>query len=294
MVRNLLQGSAMRRLGVPLSILMTACAAPATTGSSGTSFDAGVDRREPAADAGWAPGIDGSVDGATSNLLVDDDFEQAPVGGVPDPLRWTVVTPNCAGVGSLTVDGTIAHSGSRSVRVQGGGGYCDHIFLASTAAVASITTLYGRFFVRFGNALGSGHTTFAAFHDQVAARDLRMGGQNQVLMWNRESDDATLPAMSPTGVATSVAPAAGSWMCIEFALDGAAGTITTWVDGASVAGLLEDGTPTPDIDAQWLTMASWRPHLTDAKFGWESYAGQADIVWFDDIALGGHRIGCTR
>ena len=120
-----------------------------------------------------------------------------------------------------------------------------------------------------------------------------MGGQNSVLMWNRESDDATLPAMSPQGTALSVVPAAAAWHCVEFAVDPAGPTLQTWVDGALVVGLVVGGSSAvAAADGQWVSNSAWSPHLVDARFGWESYAGEAETLWFDDVAIGPARIGC--
>jgi hypothetical protein len=152
--------------------------------------------------------------------------------------------------------------------------------------------LYGRFYVRFGQVLGPEHVTFAAFADQTVNKDIRMGGQSQILMWNRELDDATLPVLSPTGIALSISPSADTWTCIEFAIDGPAGTLDTWVDGQWIEGLNVDDTPSPDIDSQWHNGSGWQPSLIDARFGWESYGGTAANLWFDDIALAGDPIGC--
>jgi polysaccharide lyase-like protein len=79
---------------------------------------------------------------------------------------------------------------------------------------------------------------------------------------------------------------------VEFQVDGAQGHLQTWVDGAAVAGLQADGTPTHDVDGQWSARANWRPRLTDLRLGWESYGEGADTVWFDDVALAGTRVGC--
>ncbi|ACY14249.1 hypothetical protein [Haliangium ochraceum] len=229
---------------------------------------------------------------ACDDLPLCDDFEAATAGGEP-PAPWVVGAPNCSNGGSVSVDDEVAHSGSRSVRVSAGGSYCDHIFLAAEAPFAALGELvYGRFFVRLDEALGEGHTTFMTMRDDSEERDLRMGGQTQILMWNRESDDATLPALSPTGRAASVALSAQTWYCVEFAVDGAAGTIETWVDGARIEGLIVDGEPTADIDEPWLRKTGWAPQLSDFKLGWESYAGQANTLWFDDVALSNQPIGC--
>jgi hypothetical protein len=227
-----------------------------------------------------------------AGAFVCDDFEQ-DTAGQPPGAPFAIATPSCAGAGVVAIDASQAHSGTRSAKVTGGGGYCDHVFFGATLPSSATTaTLWARFFVRLDAALGPGHVTFLAMHDASTGKDLRMGGQDQVLMWNRESDDATLPAMSPAGTAMSQSPAPAAWTCVELAIDPVARTLQTWVDGALVPGLVDDGVPTPDVDAQWLQGTAWTPRLTDVRFGWESYAGQADTLWFDDVAVGAARIGC--
>jgi hypothetical protein len=126
-----------------------------------------------------------------------------------------------------------------------------------------------------------------------SGKDLRVGGQNGVLMWNRESDDATLPAMSPTGVAASIVPDASAWLCIEVHVDQSAGTLETRVNGRVVPGLVEDGTVVADVSEQWLRRSGWRPALQDFRLGWESYAGETMVLWIDDVALARSPIGCN-
>lgn len=223
-----------------------------------------------------------------------DDFESVMAGDPPDAARWQVVSPNCSGTGKITVDDSQAHSGTNSLRVDGMGGYCNHVFAMHSAAVATLgNAFYGRFYVRPNAAQGDGHTTFMTMHDSVENKDLRMGGQSKILMWNRESDDATLPSLSPTGIGMSVVLPANEWRCVEFHVDGAAGTIQTWVNGAEVTGLVVDGAPTPDVDQAWINQKpNWKPMLKDFKLGWEDYAGQNMTLWFDDVALAATRIGC--
>ncbi|MEQ0564083.1 cellulose-binding domain-containing protein [Amycolatopsis sp. NEAU-NG30] len=222
-----------------------------------------------------------------ANAAICDDFEQQ-TGSTPGG-RWTVGAANCTGTGTVAVDGTVAHSGSRSVKVAGGGGYCNHAFFGTSVSGSGV--LYGRFWVRHTTPLPAGHVTFLAMRDSTDGRDLRAGGQNRALQWNRESDDATLPAQSPAGVAQSVPLPTGTWSCFEFQLDGAGGKLRTWLGSAEVPGLVVDGVPTPDIDQQWLARA-WHPSVTDLRLGWESYGGDADTLWFDDVAVGTSRIGC--
>lgn len=214
-----------------------------------------------------------------------DDFE-SQAGGAPSGA-WSVTAQDCSGTGTATVDTAVAHSGTRSIKVAGGSGYCNHVFVRTTAAPGA---RFGRFYVRHTTPLPAAHVTFLAMRDTNDGGDLRMGGQNAALQWNRQSDDATLPEQSPAGVALSRPLPVNVWTCVEFEVD-AAGTLSTWIDGAAVTGLRVDGVPTPDVDRQWLAK-TWRPALTDFRLGWESYGDGADTLWYDDVALGTGRIGC--
>jgi hypothetical protein len=206
--------------------------------------------------------------------------------------RWSVVFPNCSGTGTAVVDQTLGHTGTRSLRINGGGTYCNHVYVG-TALTGLLTgsELYARFWVRHTTSLPQNHVTWAAMRD--ANKDLRVGGQNQALQWNRESDDATLPEQSPAGVAQSTPLPVNTWTCVELHLSLSAGRIETFVNDQVVIGLVEDGTPTHDVDSQWLRRTNWRPAPTDFRFGWESYAGEVDTLWFDDLVLNGSRIGCA-
>jgi hypothetical protein len=277
-----------------LVLLLAACsptdpATDATTTNATTTAPPDPTTTTPPTDtSSGAPAFD------CADLPLCDDFEGVPAGGPPDAARWTVTSPNCSGAGALAVDDAQAHTGAQSLRVDGGGGYCDHIFIADTAALATLATpVYGRVWLRLAAPLGQGHTTFMTLRDGADGdKDLRMGGQSEILMWNRESDDATLPSLSPAGISMSAAIPAATWTCVEFMIDEDEGLLTTWVDGVALSGLAVDSEPTPDVDQQWLGKPMWRPSLTDFKLGWESYAGQSTTLHVDDVALADRRIGC--
>jgi hypothetical protein len=204
---------------------------------------------------------------------------------------WSVTFPNCQGAGTAVVDTATAHEGTRSIRVDGRAGYCNHVFVGTSRGVGG-AALYARFYVRHTTALPEPHVTFLAMRDTAdGGRDLRMGGQNRALQWNRESDDATLPEQSPAGVAQSLPLPVGQWTCVEFGITGS--ELRTWVNGSEIAGLHVDGTPTPDIDSQWLRRGPWRPAPADFRLGWESYGNGDDTLWFDDVALAPARVGCA-
>jgi hypothetical protein len=238
-------------------------------------------------DAGQADS-DAAVSGSTASFA--DSFEQ---GASLDPARYETVSASCSGTGRASLDATAAHGGSHSLRIDGGGGYCNHVFVRAKLPAALPAPLYVRVFVKLMAPLAAGHTTFAAMHDMREDKDLRLGGQNEVLVWNRESDDATLPELSPTGVMLSAAIPAGAWHCLEWSVDAGRRAISTWLDDKPIAGLTLDAEPTPDVDRQWLRKTDWQPQLIDVRLGWESYGDQANTLWFDDLAIGPARLGCA-
>ena len=107
-------------------------------------------------------------------------------------------------------------------------------------------------------------------------------------MYNRESDDATLPALSPDGIAASKALPTGDWQCFEFHI-GSDGSIETWLNSEAITGLTTTG-DNPYAD-QWKSSAIV-PKPTGVYFGWESYGGDTNTFWYDDIAIDTVRVGC--
>ncbi|GAA3829497.1 cellulose-binding domain-containing protein [Sphaerisporangium flaviroseum] len=233
------------------------------------------------------PSVPAGCSGAVVCSGFDDQATTTPSGD------WQVVTPNCAGTGTATIDGSMAHSGTKSLRVNGGGGYCNHIFVGTTKNVSTVgPVVYARMWVRHTTALPASHVTMITMADSAnGGKDLRIGGQNAALQWNRESDDATLPEQSPAGVALSTPLATGRWVCLRYQIDTTKQAMSTWVDGQEVAGLHLDGTPTRDIDSQWLSRTTAARPAT-LRLGWESYGSDADTLWFDDVAFGSSPIAC--
>ncbi|GII22933.1 cellulose-binding domain-containing protein [Planosporangium mesophilum] len=228
--------------------------------------------------------------GGCAGAVICDGFEGQ--SGTTPAGSWSPTYPDCSGSGTATVDTAVTHGGARSLKITGTAGYCNHVFVASTADLSRVgANWYVRFYVRHTTQLPAAHVAFLAMNDSgQSGKNLRLGGQNGALQWNRELDDATLPEQSPAGVALSAALPTGTWNCVEFNVNGD-GTMRTWLGGSQVAGLTADGTPTHDVDSQWLAR-SWRPSLTSLKLGWEAYGEGTDTLWFDDVAVGSSRIGC--
>ena len=70
--------------------------------------------------------------------------------------------------GKISIDDTQHHGGSRSVRVDGGGGYCDHVFLSNTSAFGKLTgQVWVRMFMRLGDVLLLPDHHVALYREQV-------------------------------------------------------------------------------------------------------------------------------
>ncbi|MGX1364781.1 hypothetical protein RKD19_000140 [Streptomyces canus] len=187
---------------------------------------------------------------AGAGATICSDFEDQ-TGTVPSGT-WQTTAPDCQGTGKVSVDTSVAYSGTRSLRVDGGAGYCNHVFAASTRDLSSVgPVVYVRMRVRHTTALPTNHVAFVSMPDaSQGGKALRVGGQNGALQWNRESDDATLPEQSPAGVALSTPLATGRWLCLRYQIDTTTQSMHTWVDDQEIAGLHVDGVPTQNVDGQ--------------------------------------------
>ncbi len=58
---------------------------------------------------------------------VSSDFESGW-----DKAAWPTYAVDCSQGGTVSLDSSTAHSGTNSIRVDGAGGYCGHIFFGTT------------------------------------------------------------------------------------------------------------------------------------------------------------------
>ncbi|TLD05355.1 uncharacterized protein PgNI_10051 [Pyricularia grisea] len=215
---------------------------------------------------------------------VSDGFENGL-----DTTVWPTYAPDCSQGGKITLDSTQAHTGKNSVRVDGAGGYCGHIFFGSTKIPSG--DVYVRTWLKASNALTDAHVTFITMTDSSqAGKHLRMGGQSKILMFNRETDDATLPDLSPQGIAASAALPTNTWQCIEYHI-GPDGTLETWLNDNAVAGLTSKAGVSNANAGGW-QRSTVKPNVTGVYFGWESYSGGTNTFWYDDISISSTRVGC--
>ncbi len=223
----------------------------------------------------------------------------------------------------IGIDSSQHHSGTRSMRVAGGDG-CGTYAINTTAFPKIGQQIYARFYARFsGDPQGDGgvatanHNGFLSMFSGTAAMvdasnfystyanastadtgQLRLGCQSGVLDWNSiiaisagNTEDSTLPDLSPTGTMQSFSPHANEWDCYEFHIDETNNHIEFWFNGTAVPGLTWDGTVVQSVNDQWSTSGPPPLSLQTFGLGWLQLS-VAETAWYDDVALAGSRIGC--
>jgi hypothetical protein len=219
-------------------------------------------------------------------LVLCDDFEDASVGGAPNPATWSVQLFQQQG--RISIDGAQAHSGTRSVYVNGTGqgSYRSVLFSTAYPFPAPNNSFYARVFLRSRNGMGQGHSTYFGAGSGDNQRMLRIGFHQYVLEANLIHPGTEYEVLSgPWGQpAQGVQLQAGKWHCVEAFFNGAQHELRAWFDGNEVGGL-----HTTNWNAN---LKSWSPRYARAWFGFETYHGEQDELWYDDIAIGTQRIGC--
>jgi hypothetical protein len=271
--------------------------------------DSGVESGIAVARDGWTSGASAEASAAVScsSLPLCDGFETDTPGTPPNPSLWTVLmgcNPNMtdgpADGGLLVgIDGTVAHSGENSLRVVGGD-TCGYYAVNTSAFAALGTQVYARFYARFSGPPTSNHNGFLSMYSGSAtdflstysnSEQLRLGFQGNVIVWNYLSSDATLPDIDMQGEQQSAATQPDDWDCIEFHLDQSTGFIEFWLDGTSVPGLSYSGSSVQGVNDNWHSGGPSSLSLKSFGLGWLGLNNQY-TAWFDDVALGGARIGC--
>jgi hypothetical protein len=278
----------------------------ASSSSGGTTASGSSSSSSTSSSSSSATGTGGGSAGCAS-LPLCDDFEADTAGSPPSAAIWTILNVHgCSGSSAyaITVDTAQAHSGSKSVRVDGGDS-CGPMMINTTAFPALTGDVYGRFFVYLTGMTPFDHTVLMTLGLVAGATSPGMSldqsknlslapeqaGSANVLMW-QTTDGDILPDKNAAGGATSTYPAAGTWTCIEFHTS-PAGALSGWVNGAAVAGLtFVPGTTarTQGVNDQWTPPSSFAPQ--SLGLGWIVFSGPATTLWIDDEALGSARIGC--
>lgn len=257
-------------------------------GSSGTAGTAsntgGVSNNGGSSGAGGAT-AGSTTGGGTSECIVCDDFESSSTG--PDPAKWTIDASRM--VGTATVESTGAHGSAKSLKVSGG-----YLKIDTKAGLFSgvASKFWLRINMRFDIEQPADHVTYLMFTDAAKTGELRVGAQNQGMIWNYSTNDTILPDYNEA--ANSLKPTPNEWHCFEFEIDSDTPSLHVWMDGQETPQMLLDATATAGIDDRWMRdMPDWKPQITSFAFGSGDPTAGKVTTWYDDIAIANDRPGCT-
>jgi hypothetical protein len=270
-------------------------------GASGASGAGGASGGAGGASAGGSGGVGGASPdggaGASGNpcatAIFCDDFEAYTAGGAPKG-QWKVTTNN----GTISVDGTHAHSGKNAVHAltTGAQSYESAYIGLVGAPVFPVAgnNFFGRMMMYATQAPADVvHWTIIQGEGPVPAHNVtnavvRYGGQyNLRFMANYDSS----PPKSDCWHHSTTTIPLNKWSCVEWQFDGSTSTQRFWLDGQPVADLTVvgkgDGCIAHDLMDNW-----YAPNYNALRLGWEHYQLGPGEVWIDDVAVAAQRVGC--
>jgi hypothetical protein len=211
------------------------------------------------------------VPGATTSStpdLINEPFESGSNGVTISTSNTTLPTNPTIGSGAtVTFDSSVKHLGALSAKIFGGNPAAFTVMLPVNNTVADITSLYTRFYVRFGS-IPTTNATFAAFATSAGVTLARL----QIMTTGaiRVQNGA---GTSTVGTTTTIL-AANTWYGIEWHAQTSGTTQTFRLYDALHTDLLET-----QITGTYTGTGLRRIQLGNIT-GWpNSYT-----VWFDDVA----------
>ena len=234
----------------------------------GAASDASVDAAPPPASSGPCP----------ANALFCDDFENAALPG------WTKIESG----GTLTIDPTHFVSGKTALSVNIPGNQAGGWLERKGAPLFPLpaNAVYGRLMVYFDN-LVPGHSD--------VVRGAATGGNTPWYNVGAQNGDVLLNYFSgPADCWARPAPSKKiplkTWMCWEWAFDGAKNEMDFYIDGVLLRKVAGTGDGCGSGNATWAA-----PTFTSLRIG-EFIAQRSNTphqMWIDDVAVGvTGRVGC--
>jgi hypothetical protein len=233
-------------------------------GAAGTGVDAG-------GMGGF--GFSGLSRCASAGTLLCESFE--------DGLDANVWTQLISGEGTVTVDGTRAFRGSKSLHVNVvNAGHKAAISETKTFPITN-NIVFARMFVWFDTFTTGAHFTMAEAPQTAAGAWIRFGGQGG------KYGVGTDHGASGDWLQQDTAPVpTKQWTCIEFEFKSDTNEFHVWLDDVERTALNVGAKQHPGFVM---------PPFTSLWFGWQTYSNQAPgELWIDEIAIDSKPIGCAR
>jgi len=251
----------------------TGVAGAGVAGSDGGSADGGAAGAGVDAGGTGGFGFSGLSRCATAGTLLCESFEDGL-----DAATWTQLVD---GAGTVTVDGTRAFRGGKSLHVAAlGTSHKAAISETKTFPIAN-NILFARMFVWFDTFTTTAHFTMAEAPQTAAGAWIRFGGQG-----GKYGVGTDHGASGDWLQQDTMAVPTKQWTCIEFELKSDTNEFHVWLDDVertalNVGAKQHNGFVMPPFSSLW--------------FGWQTYSNQAPgEFWVDEIAVDSKPIGCAK
>jgi hypothetical protein len=246
---------------------------------------------------------DGTILGDTacerSLASICDDFEGIAQGGAPQATTWKVMTSYSgqpSAVNTVTVDDVHVARGRGALHVHTE--TSDPVYIETNSLRISSNTFYGRVLAYFDVDPGArtrGHWGAIVGVGKIAPGgqdiEVRIGGQFGILVANYSPNDALQISSSRDGFYDDgLRLPVRQWTCFEFEFAGSSNELRVWMNDAEIERLhVTDWgqfghQPTPN----------WSPTYDRLRIGYQSWNADTPVdVWYDSVAVGAQRIGCS-
>ncbi|MDX2019213.1 MAG: hypothetical protein SF187_03165 [Deltaproteobacteria bacterium] len=268
----------------------------ANGGSSGGNSHTGGANAGGMGTGGSNAGGAGSGSGCTGQgVLFCDNFDKAAANSEPAAPFW-VPQPAWQNDRNKIVS-TQSHSPPHSVTVTAAS-YGSHL-IAAMGFPPVDNSFFVRVFMRLEKSTKDmgGHVDFieGAESETDAGEELRLGASHGIVDVNLipgnkgsgggektqfSNGDVDIPR--DTG---GVVLEAGRWYCIEAHFDGKNHQFHLWIDDKEQA--------TMNVSDWKQGRTGWSPAYKFLKIGGQNFSGQMGRAWYDDVAVGSKRIGCS-
>jgi polysaccharide lyase-like protein len=288
------------RLNAPADAAIPDVAARLEVGTADTIH---LDRKAEEGNDETATTTDGTILGDTacerSLASICDDFEGIPQGGAPQATTWKVMTSYSgqpSAINTVTVDDVHVARGRGALHVHTE--TSDPVYIETNSLRISSNTFYGRVLAYFDVDPGArtrGHWGAIVGVGKIAPGgqdiEVRIGGQFGIVVVNYSPNDALQISSSRDGFYDDgLLLPVRQWTCFEFEFAGSSNELRVWMNDAEIERLhVTDWgqfghQPTPN----------WSPTYDRLRIGYQSWNADTPVdVWYDSVAVGGQRIGCS-
>jgi hypothetical protein len=232
--------------------------------------------------AGASSAGGGATGACPANAIFCADFES---GSIPSAAVYFPAYQQSTIATYMTVDATVAHGGSHSLKVTPGSNFSQML-----GVVTGTPTFWTRVYLRqdINTSTVMGHDTFVAATDADGdpnnGEHIRIGEHSCQLELNRKSDDKEILSDALNGSSNytcggGITFMPNTWYCVEALYDGPNSTVRVFVDSTEVTAL---------------HVTDWGPYTYKMfKFGFENYGGTPRNLWYDDVVIAPQQVGCN-